>query len=72
MVGMRGVGWTIKGWHEGHLCGDRRVLYHDCGGELHGSTQDKMTQNCAHMYHCQFSSYCAIVILRYNHGEKLG
>lgn len=37
-MGVRGVGVIIKGWHEGDLCGDGRVLCLDCGGELRGST----------------------------------
>lgn len=30
--GKRGVGVTIKGQHEGGLCGDVIVLYPDCSG----------------------------------------
>lgn len=37
--GKRGVGVTIKGQHEGGLCGDVIVLYPDCSG---GYTPDKI------------------------------
>lgn len=50
--GKRGVGATIKGQHEGGLCGDVIVLYPDCSG---GYTPDKIAQNLTHtLCQCRF------------------
>lgn len=32
MDGWRGIGMTVKGWHEGDNLGDEIVLYLDLGG----------------------------------------
>lgn len=33
MVGGRGVGMTIKGYHQEDLCGNGKILYLDCSSD---------------------------------------